>query len=102
MIGSDPLGKIARSLYEKEGVNAEHLTETTQKATGVGFIIVKGALQILERHVSTCVGFSRQAVHNPRYFLDTGDAFISGQLGKVIRETAEQLITKTKTEPDAG
>src|ERR1700730_12244899 len=40
MIGSDPLGKIARSLYEKEGVNVEHLTETIQKTTGVGFIIV--------------------------------------------------------------
>ncbi len=40
MIGSDPLGKIARSLYEEEGVHAGHLTETTQKATGVGFIIV--------------------------------------------------------------
>jgi ribokinase len=40
IIGSDPLGKIARTLYEEEGVHAEHLAETTGKATGVGFIIV--------------------------------------------------------------
>jgi ribokinase len=40
MIGSDPLGKIARDLYAKEGVHAEHLVETAEKATGVGFIIV--------------------------------------------------------------
>jgi ribokinase len=40
IIGSDPLGKIARALYEKEGVHTEHLAETTEKATGVGFIIV--------------------------------------------------------------
>jgi ribokinase len=40
IIGSDPLGKIARTLYEQEGVHAEHLVETTEKATGVGFIIV--------------------------------------------------------------
>ena len=40
IIGSDPLGKIARTLYEEEGVHAEHLAETKEKATGVGFIIV--------------------------------------------------------------
>jgi ribokinase len=40
IIGSDPLGKMARTLYEQEGVHAEHLTETVEKATGVGFIIV--------------------------------------------------------------
>jgi ribokinase len=40
IIGSDPLGKIARTLYEEEGVHAEHLAETREKATGVGFIIV--------------------------------------------------------------
>ena len=40
IIGSDPLGKIARALYEEEGVHAEYLAETGEKATGVGFIIV--------------------------------------------------------------
>jgi ribokinase len=40
IIGSDPLGRIARTLYEEEGVQVEHLTETADKATGVGFIIV--------------------------------------------------------------
>jgi ribokinase len=40
IIGSDPLGRIARALYEEEGVQVEHLTETADKATGVGFIIV--------------------------------------------------------------
>jgi ribokinase len=40
IIGSDPLGKIARTLYQEEGVHAEHLVETREKATGVGFIIV--------------------------------------------------------------
>src|ERR1700722_5948196 len=40
MIGSDPLGKIARELYGAEGVHVEHLMETSEKATGVGFIIV--------------------------------------------------------------
>jgi ribokinase len=40
IIGSDPLGKMARALYEEEGVHAEHLAETSEKATGVGFIIV--------------------------------------------------------------
>ena len=29
IIGSDPLGKIARTLYEEEGVHAEHLAETS-------------------------------------------------------------------------
>src|SRR6476646_11405115 len=40
IIGTDPLGKIAQALYEKEGVDARHLAETTERATGVGFIIV--------------------------------------------------------------
>jgi ribokinase len=40
IIGSDPLGKIARTLYEEEGVHTEHLAETKKRATGVGFIIV--------------------------------------------------------------
>jgi ribokinase len=40
IIGTDPLGKIAQALYEKEGVDAKHLAETTERATGVGFIIV--------------------------------------------------------------
>ncbi len=40
IIGSDPLGKIARALYEEEGVHTEYLAETREKATGVGFIIV--------------------------------------------------------------
>jgi ribokinase len=40
IIGADPLGKIARALYEEEGVRTDHLIETNEKATGVGFIIV--------------------------------------------------------------
>lgn len=40
IIGSDPLGKIARDLYEKEGVGTEYLAETAELATGAGFIIV--------------------------------------------------------------
>jgi ribokinase len=40
LIGSDRLGEIARTLYEEEGVNADHLIETTATSTGVGFIIV--------------------------------------------------------------
>jgi ribokinase len=40
IIGADPLGKIARALYEEEGVRTDHLMETNEKATGVGFIIV--------------------------------------------------------------
>jgi ribokinase len=40
LIGKDRLGEIARTLYEEEGVNAEHLIETTATSTGVGFIIV--------------------------------------------------------------
>ena len=40
IIGTDPLGKIARALYDEEGVHTEHLVETTKKTTGVGFIIV--------------------------------------------------------------
>jgi ribokinase len=40
IIGSDRLGHIARALYEEEGVNTEHLEETTATSTGVGFIIV--------------------------------------------------------------
>ena len=40
IIGSDPLGKMARALYEAEGVHTGHLVETREKATGVGFIIV--------------------------------------------------------------
>jgi ribokinase len=40
IIGADPLGKMARALYEEEGVRTDHLVETHEKATGVGFIIV--------------------------------------------------------------
>jgi ribokinase len=40
IIGADPLGKIARALYEEEGVRTDYLAETKEKATGVGFIIV--------------------------------------------------------------
>jgi ribokinase len=40
IIGTDPLGKIARALYQEEGVRTDHLVETNEKATGVGFIIV--------------------------------------------------------------
>jgi len=40
IIGADPLGKIARALYQEEGVRTDYLVETNQKATGVGFIIV--------------------------------------------------------------
>ena len=40
IIGADPLGKIARALYEEEGVRTDYLVETNEKATGVGFIIV--------------------------------------------------------------
>jgi ribokinase len=40
IIGADPLGKMARALYEEEGVRTDHLVETSEKATGVGFIIV--------------------------------------------------------------
>jgi ribokinase len=61
IIGSDPLGKIARALYEEEGVRAEHLAETTERPTGVGFIIVNpegrngiildmGANELIDRH----------------------------------------------------
>jgi len=40
IIGSDSLGKIARALYEQNGVYSERLEETAESATGVGFIIV--------------------------------------------------------------
>jgi ribokinase len=40
IIGSDPLGQIARALYQEEGVHTGYLVETREKATGVGFIIV--------------------------------------------------------------
>jgi ribokinase len=61
IIGADQLGKMARALYEKEKVDAKYLTETTEKATGVGFIIVNpegrngiildmGANELIDRH----------------------------------------------------
>src|ERR1700724_1680252 len=40
IIGTDPLGKIARALYDEEAVHTEYLLGTTKKTTGVGFIIL--------------------------------------------------------------
>jgi ribokinase len=40
LIGTDQLGEIAVKLYQEEGVGTEYLLETSEMATGVGFIIV--------------------------------------------------------------
>lgn len=40
MIGTDKLAGIATDLYAAEGVEAEHLTVRSERATGVGFIIL--------------------------------------------------------------
>jgi ribokinase len=40
IVGQDKLADIALNLYQGEGVNTTYLTQTAQRATGVGFIIV--------------------------------------------------------------
>lgn len=39
-VGNDALAKIATDMYRAEGVNARHVTELPDRATGVGFIIL--------------------------------------------------------------
>jgi ribokinase len=43
IIGQDKLAEIALDLYRAEGVNTDHLLQTTERATGVGFIILNEA-----------------------------------------------------------
>ncbi|MEQ9811896.1 MAG: ribokinase [Azospirillaceae bacterium] len=40
ILGDDPLARIAHDLYAAEGVDTTHLTTTTERPTGVGFIIL--------------------------------------------------------------
>jgi len=40
ILGEDPLAAIAHDLYRAEGVDTAHLTTTSARATGVGFIIL--------------------------------------------------------------
>ncbi len=40
IIGEDKLGEIATDLYAVEGVDTTYLSKTSEKATGVGFIIL--------------------------------------------------------------
>ena len=40
LIGEDKLGEIAIDLYKAEGVHTEHFHRTSEKPTGVGFIIL--------------------------------------------------------------
>jgi ribokinase len=42
-IGNDAFGDSALKLYREEGVNTEHVIQTGDTATGVGFIIVEAA-----------------------------------------------------------
>lgn len=43
IIGADKLGEIATDLYAAEGVDTQYLQQTTEMATGVGFIILNQA-----------------------------------------------------------
>jgi ribokinase len=43
IIGDDKLGEIATDLYKAEGVDTTYLSKTTEKATGVGFIVLNHA-----------------------------------------------------------
>jgi ribokinase len=42
-IGNDSLGQMALRLYREEGVDATHVLQTADVATGVGFILVEEA-----------------------------------------------------------
>ena len=43
IIGDDKLGEIATDLYKVEGVDTTYLRKTSEKATGVGFIVLNSA-----------------------------------------------------------
>lgn len=43
IIGDDKLGEIATDLYKAEGVDTTYLRKTSEKATGVGFIVLNHA-----------------------------------------------------------
>jgi ribokinase len=43
LIGTDDFAAIATDLYEREGVGTKHLTNTPERNTGVGFIILDAA-----------------------------------------------------------